>query len=883
MCIPLLLLFKCLLVSTVFSSSKDEAKSQLDAEDASALRDANVLSKFNCDFGSDLGINLCQWTIPEFTHPIIRWKAGQGTYSHWSGGPPIDHTHKNSSGGFAYFETSYKQPEPSATSGRAFTLNWKTLVDMTREFSRNITKQAEPIVETRIQPLLYKISGIRDRIENRIHGTRIVTNVQNMYQHMIRDLNAPCKASLVSPTIPPTKPQGICLQFYYSVAGLSADKLSLTIVEKHSARSRLLWQSKFDSQEEWIKMEVLYAHPSEHQLIIDGFAKNRSDLEREYRGYIAIDDIAFLPKASSNTACHGHCTFDGGFCDWYNLEYTDNFDWKLAKGSHSLYTGPSQDYNSFAKDLPPGNFIYIESQHPLRFSDRAVLVSPHFAPTSTAKGFCMKFAYHMFGDGIGTLNVVMQTKQVGDQVLWTVSGEQGNTWLIGQVPIYSDFPFRLMLEATVGPTPLGNIAVDAISFWEEFCPTNPSFASSRVGDCTFEENLCNWFNKQTEDDFDWVRVPMTPMTSFDKRNYAQEEVSKGMNATNVVNSYFLTLNGDMLRPDKAGLSAHLESPVFPAHTLQCMTFHYFMYQNVSRDSFAPALGGIRVHLTWTDRFNETHEKFLWKLNNHQSNKWRRARIPLGLRSEYDRRYRAPEYPYKVVFKGVWANSDNGLIGIDDISFATGECDLVPKYATVELAECSFDRTTCGWTDYVVKNSENADSVWTPFKLVVPSTVTESTFFIKDHTFNTLGYMASTSVPSGVVQKSVLLSPILSSRSDPMESNSTEKCMGFWFTSFPSKDNMPSKKSLSVFQAVLMPRLGVVDAKSLLLWKVQDDSIPVNSWQYGQVSFHSELRYRILFKTEATDGGFAIDDITFYDGSCQTRPFMASVAQPSVQF
>lgn len=843
--------------------------------DESAVREINSLSKFHCDFGSDNNINLCSWTSSD---SFIRWRPGQGAHSHWSGGPPVDHTFGNSSGGFGYFETSYRAP----SSARAFNFNPFNSIKSVIDLTRNITKKAEPIVESRIQPLLYKINNLKEKLENRLQGTRIINNVQNIYQNL---RETPSKAGLVSPVMPATRPQGVCVQFYYSVAGLSADRISLTIEEKSSLRSRVLWQTKFDSQDEWIKMETLYAHPSDHQLIIDGYAKNTSNVEREYRGYIAVDDITFAPKLNDNNACYGHCTFDGGFCDWYNLEYTDDTDWKLGKGSHSLDTGPSQDYNSFAKDLPPGNFIYLDSQLPLRFLDRAILVSPDFQATSTSKGYCMKFAYHMYGDGIGKLNVIMQTKQRGDELLWSLSGDQGNRWYMAQVPLYSRQPFKLLFEATVGATPRGNIALDAFSFSEEFCPTNPSSASSRIGDCSFEESLCNWVNSQIDDDFDWVRVQLFPSVGSFIRN-VDSDSSTRLNSSNIFNSYYLTLNGDMLRPDKSGLSAHISSPFLPAHSLQCMTFHYLMYQDVSRDHLSPSLGGLRVHLTWTDRFNETHTQLIWRLNNHQSNKWRQARIPLSILSEFDRRSKAPEYQYRVVIKGVWSNLENGFIGIDEISFANGECDMVPSYARVEPAECTFDRETCGWSDFTINNSQNVNSAWAPFKLIAPPAVSgsDSGLFIKDHTFNNhVGYMATTAAGSSLIQKSIFISPILSSRSDAMSKNSTEKCIGFWFALFPGKDNLPSSKSLSLFQAVLLPRLGIVDAKSFLLWKITQKTVSDDRWNYGQVTFRNELKYRLLFKAESMDGGFALDDISFYDGPCQTRPFMAAVNDTLVQF
>ncbi|GIY99313.1 MAM domain-containing protein [Caerostris extrusa] len=51
------------------------------------------------------------------------------------------------------------------------------------------------------------------------------------------------------------------------------------------------------------------------------------------------------------------------------------------------------------------------------------------------------------------------------------------------------------------------------------------------------------------------------------------------------------------------------------------------------------------------------------------------------------------------------------------------------------------------------------------------------------------------------------------------------------------------------------------------------------WMYGQVSVATLTAYRVEFEGEATDGGFALDDVTFYDGNCQTRPERAAVEPP----
>ena len=95
--------------------------------------------------------------------------------------------------------------------------------------------------------------------------------------------------------------------------------------------------------------------------------------------------------------------------------------------------------------------------------------------------------------------------------------------------------------------------------------------------------------------------------------------------------------------------------------------------------------------------------------------------------------------------------------------------------------------------------------------------------------------------TGTYQKSIFMSPSLSNEHT---SNVTEKCISFWFAAFPGRDNLKSQKAIQVFEAVLYPRHGMVSAKSLLLWKLVDDQIKVGEWQYGQVTYTHEVRYRV---------------------------------------
>ena len=54
-----------------------------------------------------------------------------------------------------------------------------------------------------------------------------------------------------------------------------------------------------------------------------------------------------------------------------------------------------------------------------------------------------RFWTHMFGSGIGELNVYVQNGGKEDSKIWGLSGDAGNNWYMGQAPIASSSPFKV--------------------------------------------------------------------------------------------------------------------------------------------------------------------------------------------------------------------------------------------------------------------------------------------------------------------------------------------------------------------------------------------------------------------------------------------------------
>ena len=84
--------------------------------------------------------------------------------------------------------------------------------------------------------------------------------------------------------------------------------------------------------------------------------------------------------------------------------------------------------------------MFIEASSPRKQGEKARLVSERFEATSL-RGYCIRFWYHMYGAGIGTLNVIVKNRpgnsSLSETIEWSLSGNQLNQWRQGQAPVRS--------------------------------------------------------------------------------------------------------------------------------------------------------------------------------------------------------------------------------------------------------------------------------------------------------------------------------------------------------------------------------------------------------------------------------------------------------------
>ncbi|XP_064479533.1 MAM and LDL-receptor class A domain-containing protein 1-like [Ornithodoros turicata] len=791
-----------------------------------------------CDFGQGDELTMCDWFNYFNATMKIIWKPGKGDTALWLGGPRTDHTLNTGDGGYIFFETSFHVPPGPSILPNATTMTPGTVVE--ESTAAGATTSAAPVV-LKVPKVDY---------ESVILGTRNIT---------------------------PTGPMGFCISFFYAMEGLSVDRLKVVIMDAATQENITLWESQDAYDGRWTKGEIAYTYGEVHQIWFEAVPKRRSDPARRFRGFIALDDVMFDRMEEAGDNCLGHCTFEGGFCGWTNADTGDDFNWEQGRGSMSFLTGPSRDYSSFGKDEMSGGYIFIDSSYPRRPMDRARLISPTLKATGANLPVCMKFATHMFGNGIGTLRVQQQIEgsEIPPRTIWEISGEAGNSWYTAQVQVATTEPFSLIIEATVGANSLGNIGIDNIAFRAGTCPISPQTAARNSGDCNFEEDTCGWTNPHPADmldDFDWAR-----QYSYGVNGPPYDHTKRKPDG------YYMNLVSSSHLPQRGGSKAWLLSPKFNADAMpRCISLAYYMYERTI-DPSGPSLGSLRIHVLREAQPGSNAFTLLtvWRLNNHQGHRWLVARSPIKLPDGMP-----VNEPYQLVIEGIWGHGRVGYVAIDDISFFDGDCNTFPDKAKAIPGECSFERDMCGWTNAtgiethktgstsVIGRVGSRDSLAWRLASVISRPAN-----LQDHTYRApTGYIFFDIFNQNSVQNPILRSVVIGP-----DDGEAERCLSFWFAPFGRGES----STLSVFRVAEVPPGTEADpntpAMRSLLWRLStrrmDTSRP--DWRYAQVKVPVDSAFRIQFEGEATDGGFALDDITIYNGDCETRPPSAVIATTDV--
>uniref|UniRef100_A0A6A7FLR1 MAM and LDL-receptor class A domain-containing protein 2-like n=1 Tax=Hirondellea gigas TaxID=1518452 RepID=A0A6A7FLR1_9CRUS len=755
-----------------------------------------------CDFGTNNDVVLCSWMNVNVTS--LKWRPSRGENAYWMGGPVEDVTYGDKFGGYAVFETS-ERPDLGLVGISAFE-----------------------------------------------------------------------SAMLISPLRPSTGAEGVCVKYWYSIGGLSADRVRVLLhpmpnakfikeddrttsslegandkpataeecknpeMDKNKNRDQMLqmlstydgsddvvlWEARDVTMGKWSEGQIVYTYNMPHAIIVEGIPVSSGDINRRFRGFIAIDELNF----ADSSECGAFCTFEAGTCGWVQDENLDDFDWTLSRGSLNPSTGPPRDRSSFSNGGMMGGFAVIDSGYPRRPGDRARLLTEEFQATDPDTPLCMRFWTHMYGNGVGSLRVLIINSQDSDEeTIWEISGEAGNLWYQGQVPISSSKPFNIAFEGEVGRNNLGDIALDDISIIQGPCPSAPQIAGNNLGDCTFEVDECGWISpgaRDRLDEIDWVRT----VASENREPRTDHTIGTQQ-------GYYMTVPKGSVQ--RAGDRAWLRSTTMKGSTdTMCVSFWYYMYEPFIEPS-GPSLGALTLYVWSQDPLEGTTIlRPLWSLRNHQGPNWLYAQSKV--KSEND---------YAVIFEGTWGQSrGNGFMGLDDITIFMGDCTTMPDKAYVSLGDCDFQRDSCSW----VNTTTDPDFRW------ASASISRRPTSLPDHTFGgSVGYVFFDVFNQNANKQTLRkTSPVLDGK---------ESCIGFWYASFGSG----SESSLSLER--LLPEGDDTRGEQIWITSSKGRVQTRPEWTYAQAPIPANNKFKLAFVGEASNGGYAIDDIKIYSGLCKVRP------------
>ncbi|RWS31471.1 MAM domain-containing glycosylphosphatidylinositol anchor protein 2-like protein [Leptotrombidium deliense] len=152
---------------------------------------------------------------------------------------------KTYSGGYAYFETSYKAINRVFSSA--------ALESGYNEPQRiAIIDNNNNKTDTKLSASGGQLSLFKETLISRPDETRTVI---------------PNVAHLISPNITRGGPQGLCISFFYNIDGLSSDRLRILVRDIQSGENQTVWQSRMHSDGNWIKSEIAYSYNELHQVM----------------------------------------------------------------------------------------------------------------------------------------------------------------------------------------------------------------------------------------------------------------------------------------------------------------------------------------------------------------------------------------------------------------------------------------------------------------------------------------------------------------------------------------------------------------------------------------------------------------------------------------
>ncbi|XP_049522516.1 MAM and LDL-receptor class A domain-containing protein 1-like [Dermacentor silvarum] len=339
------------------------------------------------------------------------------------------------------------------------------------------------------------------------------------------------KAHLVSIRMSPTPDIGRCFTFWYNMWHPNSGELHV-LQRVVNDSTRLLWRRVGPQGKEWHLGNVQLHSYESHQLVIEAV------LKPNIPGIIAID-LFTLKDGPCDTG--KECTFESGTCGWQLR------NWELTKGNSAAL--PLDDHSMRA---PSGSFAVAKSP------GGRMLSPPGWYDATQDR--CLRFWFFLSGTVAETLNVTRVLDQNSEVSLWsqTATNAPLKIWYSAAVNLTShQGDVVTVFEGVASGDPGTAVAVDDIGLSEAPCPP--------PGSCSFEEDMCNWYNNKGLAYAQWYRHK-GPTVSFLSR--LEKDHTRGTS-----DGYYLLLDSEDQAAIQRGI---LQSQTLALGPVVCFQLYYHM-------------------------------------------------------------------------------------------------------------------------------------------------------------------------------------------------------------------------------------------------------------------------------------------------------------------
>ena len=387
-------------------------------------------------------------------------------------------------------------------------------------------------------------------------------------------------------------------------------------------------------------------------------------------------------------------SFESGLGAWIQ-DSGDNFDWTQKSGSTpTSYTGPSA-----AAD---GTF-YMYTECDGNLPSRTANLVCNFDFTLLADPV-ISFAYHMYGNEMGTLQLDVFDGSTWNNGVWSVTGQQHNNstaeWTkpVIDLSAYGGMNnIEIRFRGITGNQTYydrGDMAIDEISV----SSLNTNIISSFPYCESFESGWGDWYNVGA-DDFDWTRNSGATPTSYTGPTSANN------------GSYYLFTECDYHLPSKvANFVCHFDFTSIPEPVI---SFAYHM--------FGDEMGNLRMDIfdgtTWTNS--------VWSAVGQQhSSSAAEWTVPVIDLSAY-----GSMSGIQIRFRGTTGNQnyyDRGDMAIDNICVKEKDETIISSFPYCE----SFET---GWGDWYNEGADDFDwtrnSGSTPTSYTGPNAANDGSYYL----------------------------------------------------------------------------------------------------------------------------------------------------------